>query len=162
NWQLGLSETEPRLAEIAGEIIGNLNEDGYLLLSLEELCQMTGASMEEAEAALRVVQSLDPLGVGARDLKECLLLQLRALGQEGTLPWRIVDEHLQSLENHKFKEIASRTGSSFEAVLAAVEAIKRLIPKPGQKHNPQNVNYVQPEVTIARVGEEFVIIQNDE
>jgi RNA polymerase sigma-54 factor len=161
-WQLGLSETEPRLAEIAGEIIGNLNEDGYLLLTLEELCQLTGASMEEAEAALRVVQALDPLGVGARDLKECLLLQLRAREQEGTLPWRIVEEHLQSLENHKFKEIASRTGSSFEDVLSAVEAIKRLVPKPGQKYNPQNVTYIQPEVTIARVGEEFVIIQNDE
>jgi len=161
-WQLGLSETEPRLAEIADEIIGNLNEDGYLLLTLEELCELTGATAEEAEAALRVVQALDPIGVGARDVKECLLLQLRARGQEDTLQWRIVDEHLQSLENHKFKEIASRTGSSFEAVLAAVEAIKRLIPKPGQKYNPQNVTYIQPEVTIARVGEEFVIIQNDE
>jgi RNA polymerase sigma-54 factor len=162
NWQLGLSECPPRIAEIASEIIGNLNEDGYFLNSLDELCQITGCTMEEAETALRTVQALDPLGVAARDLRECLSLQLEALEMRDTLAWRIVQEHLPSLENHKFKEIASRTGSDFDSVLAAVDTIKHLIPKPGQKYNPQNVNYVQPEVTIARVDEEFVIIQNDE
>jgi len=162
NWQLGLSEVPPRLAEIAREIIGNLDEGGYLLLSLEELCELTGATREEAEQALEIVQALDPIGVGARDLRECLSLQLRARGQEGSLAWRIVQEHLASLENHKFKEIASRTGSDFSEVLQAVDTIKHLIPKPGQKYNPQNVAYIQPEVTIARVGDDFVIMQNDE
>ena len=162
NWQLGLSEVPPRLAEIAREIIGNLDEGGYLLLSLEELCELTGATREEAEQALEIVQALDPIGVGARDLRECLSLQLRARGQEGSLAWRIVQEHLASLENHKFKEIASRTGSDFSEVLRAVDTIKHLIPKPGQKYNPQNVAYIQPEVTIARVGDDFVIMQNDE
>src|SRR5262245_31808920 len=141
---------------------GNLNEDGYFLNSLDELCQITGCTLEEAETALRTVQSLDPLGVAARDLRECLSMQLEALEMRDTLAWRIVQEHLPSLENHKFKEIASRTGSDFDAVLGAVDTIKHLIPKPGQKYNPQNVNYIQPEVTIARVDEEFVIIQNDE
>ncbi|PYV19374.1 MAG: RNA polymerase sigma-54 factor [Acidobacteria bacterium] len=162
NWQLGLSEVPPRLAEIAREIIGNLDEGGYLLLSLEELCELTGATREEAEQALEIVQALDPIGVGARDLRECLSLQLRARGQEGSLAWRVVQEHLASLENHKFKEIASRTGSDFSEVLQAVDTIKHLIPKPGQKYNPQNVAYIQPEVTIARVGDDFVIMQNDE
>src|SRR6058998_1136367 len=78
-WQLGLTETGPRIAEIAREIIGNLNEDGYLVLSLEELCQLTSCTVEEADQVLKLVQSFDPPGVAARDLKECLLLQLEYL-----------------------------------------------------------------------------------
>ncbi len=162
NSQLGLSDADERTVEIARQVIGNLNEDGYLLLSIEELCALTSATVEEAEAALKLVQSFDPLGVAARDLRECLLLQLEARGLKDSLQWRIVSEHLTLLENHKFKELAARTGSSFEAVLQAVDTIKHLIPKPGQKYNPQNVNYVQPEVTIAKVDGEFVIIQNEE
>lgn len=160
--QLGLTETDARTAAIAREIIGNLDEGGYLLLTMEELCALTAATMEEAEAALRMVQSFDPTGVAARDLRECLLLQLEARGLRDTLAWRVVNEHLALLENHKFKEIATRTGESFENVLQSVDAIKRLIPKPGLKYNPQNVAYVQPEVTIAKVDGEFIIIQNDE
>lgn len=160
--QLGLSDADERTAEIARQVIGNLDEDGYLLLTVEELCALTSATAEQAEAALRLVQSFDPIGVAARDLRECLLLQLEARGLRDSLQWKIVSEHLASLENHKFKELAARTGSSFDAVLQAVDTIKHLIPKPGQKYNPQNVNYVQPEVTIAKVDGEFVIIQNEE
>jgi RNA polymerase sigma-54 factor len=161
-WQLGLSDAAPRIVEITREIIGNLNEDGYLLLSMEELCQLTGCSPEEGDAALKTVQSFDPIGVGARDLRECLLLQLGYLEMSGSLAWTIVHDHLSLLENHRFKEIAGRTNSSFEDVLRAVEAIKHLIPKPGLKYNSQKATYVQPEVTIAKVGGEFVILQNDE
>jgi len=162
NWQLRLSFVEPKIADIAREIIGNLNEDGYLLLSMEELMGITGCTEEEAETALRAVQALDPVGVGARDLRECLLLQLQALELRDSLAWKIVEEHLPLLESHKFKEIASRTGSTFSEVLKAVETIRRLIPKPGQKYNPEKATYVQPEVTIAKVDGDYVIIQNDE
>jgi RNA polymerase sigma-54 factor len=162
NWQLGLMEVKPGTAEIARQIIGNLNEDGYLIISLEELCQVAGCSMEEALEALAVVQGMDPTGVGARDLRECLSLQLQNLELQDSLAYRIVQDHLSSLEGHRFKEIASRTGSSFEEVLQAVECIKHLIPKPGQKYNSQKVTYVQPEVTIAKVDNEFVILLNDE
>ena len=162
NWQLGMLELKPGVADVAREIIGNLDEDGYLLLSLEELSNSTGAPAEIVEAALREVQGLDPIGVAARDLRECLSLQLEAAELKDSLAWKIVQEHLPLLETHKFKDIAARTNSSFETVLKAVETIKRLIPKPGQKYNPQKVNYVQPEVTIAKIDAEFVIIQNDE
>ncbi len=162
NWQLGLLDLDPAIVEVAREIIGNLDEDGYLLLSLEELISSTKSTPEAAEAALKAIQGLDPIGVAARDLRECLSLQLEALGLKEGLPWKIVQEHLPLLEGHKFKEIATRTNSSFELVLKAVETIKHLIPKPGQKYNPQKVAYVQPEVTIAKVDGEFVIIQNDE
>ncbi len=162
NWQLGLTDVKPEIAEIARQIMGNLNEDGYLILSLEELCQVSNCTMEEAEEALDVVQAMDPVGIGARDLRECLSLQLKSLKLEESLAYRIVQDHLHSLENRKFKEIAGRTNSNFEQVLDAVDCIKHLIPKPGQKHNNQRVTYVQPEVTIAKVDNDFVILLNDE
>jgi RNA polymerase sigma-54 factor len=162
NWQIGLSDAKPRIAEIAEQIVGNLNEDGYLLTSLEEICQTVQCTIEEANEALELVQSLDPMGVGARDLRECLSLQLKNVDLQGSLAYRIVQEHLALLEGHKFKEIASRTGSTFEEVLLAVDCIKHLIPKPGQKYSNQKATYVQPEVTIAKVDDEFVILLNDE
>jgi RNA polymerase sigma-54 factor len=162
NWQLGLSDAKPRIAEIAGQIIGNLNEDGYLIIGLEELCAGENCTMEEAEEALAAIQAMDPIGIGARDLKECLSLQLQNLDLKESLAYKIVQDFLPTLENHKFKEIASRTGSSFEEVLQAVECIKRLIPKPGLKYNNQKTAYVQPEVTIVKVDDEFIILMNDE
>jgi RNA polymerase sigma-54 factor len=162
NWQLGLSDTKPAIAEIARQIIGNLNEDGYLIIALEELCQVSGCTMEEANEALSIVQAMDPLGIGARDLRECLLLQLQNLDLKDTLAYQIVQEYLSHIETHKFKEIALRTGTSFEEVLQAIDCIKRLIPKPGQKYNNQKATYVQPEVTISKVDDEFVILVNDE
>jgi RNA polymerase sigma-54 factor len=162
NWQLGLSDTRDQIAEVARQIIGNLNEDGYLRMSLEELCQLTGCTIEEAAEALKVVQFMDPVGVGARDLRECLSLQLENLELEESLAYKIVQEHLALLEGHKLKEIAARTETTFEDVVQAVECIKHLIPKPGLKYNNQKTNYVEPEVTIAKVDDEFVIILNDE
>ena len=162
NWQLGLSDTKDQIAEVARQIIGNLNEDGYLRMSLEELCELTGCTMEEAAEALKVVQFMDPVGVGARDLRECLLLQLENLELEESLAYKIVQEHLAVLEGHKLKEIAARTETTFDDVVQAVECIRHLIPKPGLKYNNQKTNYVEPEVTIAKVDDEFVIILNDE
>jgi RNA polymerase sigma-54 factor len=118
--------------------------------------------MQEAEEALEIVQSMDPLGVGSRDLRECLSIQLQSLDLKESLAYTIVQDHLGSIESRKFKEIASQTGSSFEDVLRAVDCIKHLIPKPGQKYSNQRATYVQPEVTIAKVDNEFVILLNDE
>lgn len=162
NWQLGLSDVKPEIAEIATVIIGNLNEDGYFLSGMEELCQMASCTMEEAVEALGVVQAMDPVGVGARDLRECLLIQLESLDLKQSLACRIVQEHLALLEVRKYKEIAGLTGSTFEEVLQAVDCIKHLIPKPGQKYNKTEATYVQPEVTISKVDDEFVITLNDE
>ncbi len=162
NWQLGLSEVQPGIAEIARHIIGNLNEDGYLIITRDELCLIAGCTPEDAVKALEIVQSMDPVGVGARDLRECLLIQLRNLDLEESLAYKIVQDHLALLESHRLKEIASRTGSSFEEVLQAVDCIKHLIPRPGQKYNSQKATYVQPEVTISKVDDEFVVLLNDE
>jgi RNA polymerase sigma-54 factor len=162
NWQLGLLDVKPETALVAAEIIGNLNEDGYLSLSLEELSEVCGCRITEAEEALRIVQDMDPIGVGARDLCECLLLQLANLEMKDGLAWKIIEEHSGLLEGRKFKEIASAAGASFGEVLQAVEIIKGLIPKPGQKYSSQRATYVQPEVVITKVDGEFVILINDE
>ncbi len=161
-FQLGMAETEERIAAIAEQIIGNLNQDGYLVIDLEELCQLAQCSMDEAEEALALVQCFDPTGVAARNLSECLAIQLEALDMEGELSWRIVKDHLHLVEHHKYQEIATKTGATFAEVLGAVESIRQLIPKPGQKYNPERTTYVQPEVTIAKVDGEYVIIQNDD
>lgn len=162
NWQLGLLEAPARIVEIATEIVGNLDDDGYLPISLDELRELSGCTPEEAEQALRLVQGLDPTGVGARDLRECLLLQLSAAGLGESLSAVIIRDHLQLLEAHRFKEIATRAGATFEEVLKAVDTIRHLIPKPGQKHNPETAMFVQPEVTISKVNGEFLIQLNDE
>jgi len=132
NWQLGLSDAKPRIAEIAKQIIGNLSEDGYLLLGIEELCEVSNCTPEEAAEALATVQAMDTVGIGARDLRECLSLQLESLELKESLAYKIVQDHLSLLESHKFKEIAARTGALFEEVLQAVDCIKHLIPKPGR------------------------------
>jgi RNA polymerase sigma-54 factor len=119
-------------------------------------------TLEEANEALQLVQAMDPLGVGSRDLSECLLLQLRSLDLQESLAYKIIQDHLPLLEGHKFREIAARTGTAFEEVLQAVDSIKHLIPKPGQKYNNQKTTYVQPEVTISKVDDEFLILMNDE
>lgn len=163
NWQLGLTaDVPPGIEEIARQIIGNLNEDGYLIISLEELCEVASCTMEDAMTALEVVQTMDPLGVGSRDLRECLSIQLKSVDLKESLAYKIVQDHLSLLELHRFKEIASSTGTTFEEVLRAVDCIKHLIPKPGQKYSNQKATYVQPEVTIAKVDNEFVILLNDE
>jgi len=162
NWQLGLSDATPKIAAIASQIIGNLSEDGYLLISIEELCEVSGCTPEEAGEALAIVQAMDPVGVAARDLRECLSIQLESLELKDSLAYKIIQDHLSLLESHKFKDIAVRTGASFEDVLQAVDCIKHLIPKPGQKYNDQKATYVQPEVSIAKVDDEFVILLNDE
>jgi RNA polymerase sigma-54 factor len=162
NWQLGLSDTKPNIAEIAKQIIGNLNEDGWLIIPLEELCQIAYCTTEEAVEALSIVQAMDPVGIGARDLRECLSLQLQSLDLKDTLTYRIVQEYLPFIESRKFKEIAARTETSFEEVLHAIDCIKHLIPKPGLKFSNQKAAYVQPEVTIAKVDDNFLILLNDE
>lgn len=160
--QLGLAEAPDKIKGIAEQIIGNLDQNGYLLITQEELCQLTNCIMEEAEEALKLVQSFDPTGVAARDLRECLLIQLWAQGEEGTLAEKLVDECLPLIEARKFKEIGAKLSCKFEDIKEALEVIKHLIPRPGLKYNTQSTQYVQPEVYVTKVDNEYVIQLNDE
>src|SRR6478735_11719470 len=113
-WQLSMQTDDPLTREIGTAIVGNLDDDGALVASLEELASMGPWPAADVERALRLVQSFDPTGVAARDLQECLLLQLRHLGLEGTPTDRIVTEHLRLLQNHQVPEIARKMGMSIE------------------------------------------------
>jgi len=161
-WQLDMSVSSPTLKEIGRSIIGNLNEDGYLRASLEEIQRMSGHSMERVRETLELVQGFDPVGVAARDLVECLCLQLAHLGQAGTAAETIVRHHLDKLQNRRYKELAEAVGLDMEDLKAELEIIRHLDPRPGQKYNVQRSNYVVPDVYVVKIGEEYEILLNDE
>src|ERR1051326_8055170 len=157
---------ESSLAEdqwpIAEMLIGNIDEYGYLKASLEELSTSTGVPQEKILAVLKVIQTFDPPGVGARDLRECLLLQLERSGQRNTLEYRIVDEFMDALGKRRIPEIARGTGQSVDDVQAALERIARLEPRPGRAFLPDNDQYILPEVFVQKVGDDFSVTTNNE
>jgi len=124
---------------IAEMLIGNIDEYGYLKAAIEELAGSTGLEGDKILAVLKVIQTFDPPGVGARDLRECLLLQLERSGQKGTLEYRIVDEFMDALGKRRIPEIARGTGQSVDEVQAALERIARLEPRPGRKKKKKNI-----------------------
>ena len=162
NWQLSLASVPEKTLQLALEIVGNLDSDGYLKITLEDFCAAEECSVEEAEEALELVQSLDPIGVGARTLQECLLLQLRPMKGDLSLEERIISEYLPLIQAHKHKEVCSKLGCDPEDLAAALEVIRSLNPKPGQRYNPSEAQYIIPEVTIAKVDNEFVALLNDD
>ncbi len=161
-WQLDLTTSSPLRKEIGRAIIGNLDEDGYLVASLEEIREMGDYPAQEVEATLRMIQGFDPVGVAARDLAECLAIQLRHLGQSGTAAERIVREHLQLLEKRRYKELADILGLELEDLMAEVEIIRGLDPRPGRKYNRAEGHYVVPDVYVVKVGDEYQVLLNEE
>src|SRR5439155_1352913 len=123
-WQLSMQTDEPLMKEIGSAIIGNLDDDGYLVASFEELAAMGPWPVEDVERALRLIQGFDPTGVAARDLQECLLLQLRHVGLEGTATEKIVTEHLRLLQNHQVPEIARKLGMTIDDLKEHIEVIR--------------------------------------
>jgi RNA polymerase sigma-54 factor len=161
-WQLNLSELMPEIKSIAEYLIGNINEDGYLMTSVEEAAASLRVATEAVEQALAAVQSFDPLGVGARDLQESLLIQLRAHGLGGTLAESLVSEYLPLLEKKKYKEIAKALGCELKDIGQALEVIRRLSPNPGQQYNSREPVYIRPDVYIYKISGEYQIVLNDE
>ena len=161
-WQLSVTVCSDTVSEIAETIIGNLNEDGYLTVTLEELAQNGRYSMDDVEEALAVVQEFDPLGVGARDLRECLLTQLRTLDPQNTLAQQIVSDHLKQLQSNQFKEIARALNRPVELVKRAVEVIKKLDPRPGLRYNKAETRLVEPDVYFRRVDNEWQVFMNED
>src|SRR5574338_1167082 len=163
-WQLSLnqSEDDEQLRDIGGAIIGNLDDDGYLVASVEEIAAMGDWPVADVEKALQHVQTFDPIGVAARDLQECLWLQIRHLGLEGTPTEKIVTEHLRLLQNHQVPEIARRLGMTIDDLKEHIEIIRNLDPKPGSRYNPQQSQYVIPDVYVVKVEDQYVAMLNEE
>ncbi len=150
------------LKEIGAAIIGNLDDDGYLVASVEEIAAMGDWPVATVERALQHVQTFDPIGVAARDLQECLWLQIRHIGLEGSPAEKIVTEHLRLLQNHQVPEIARKLGMTIEDLKEHIEIIRNLDPKPGSRYNPSQSQYVIPDVYVVKVEDQYVATLNEE
>ena len=161
-WQLSIQSDNEQLRELGSAIIGNLDDDGYLVASVEEIAAMGDWSVEAVTRALAHIQTFDPIGVAARDLQECLLLQIRHLGLEGTPTEKIVSEHLRLLQNHQVPELARRLGLTIDELKDHIEIIKHLDPKPGSRYNPSQSQYVIPDVYVVKVEDHYEVFLNEE
>jgi RNA polymerase sigma-54 factor len=147
---------------IAEMLIGNIDEYGYLKATLEELSFSTGVPAEKILEVLKVIQSFDPPGVGARDLRECLMLQLERSDQQNSLEYRIVRDFMEALGKRRIPEIARGTDTEVDEVQDALENIARLEPRPGRAYLPDNDQYILPEVFVQRSGDDYVVTTNNE
>jgi RNA polymerase sigma-54 factor len=163
-WQLNLNlqTTEDGVREVGAAIIGNIDEDGYLVASLDEIAALGSWDIALVERALEHVQAFDPIGVGARDLQECLLLQLRHLGLAGTPAETLVRDHLRLLQNHRIPELARLLGLEPEEIKSHIELIKNLDPKPGARYTPADSQYVIPDVYIAKTDDGYKAMLNED
>jgi RNA polymerase sigma-54 factor len=171
-WQLGLANVEDPVRMACRSIIGNLNEDGYLCavdesgreipIMLEEIAESGEHSLEDVQKALEVVQQFDPHGVAARDLRECLMIQLRALGEDDCFSMDIVRDHLAKLQNKQYKDIARAMGLQLEEIMDAIEIVKALDPRPGQKYNRTAARTIEPDVYIVKVDGEYRAVTNED
>ena len=164
-WQLSLGkgdDEDPLIREIGSAIIGNLDDDGYLVASVEEIAAMGSWPVDEVQRVLGLIQGCDPIGVAARDLQECLLLQISHLGLEGTASETIIRDHLRLLQNHQGQEIARRLDMSIDELKHHIEVIRQLDPKPGSRHNPASSQYVIPDVYVVKVEDRYVAMLNED
>ena len=160
-WQLRTSELSREDSELASQVIGNIDRNGYLSCSIEEIAELCSSSVEDAQRVLSVVQEPDPSGVAARNLRECLLIQLDQQGLSGTLAWTIVDRHLPRLEIRRYDLIAKEEEVSIDDVYGAVKTIQSLEPRPGRPFVSEAPVYITPDIYVRKVGEEYVISLND-
>ena len=162
-WQLSLQPgDDPRLRDVGSAIIGNLDDDGYLVASVAEIAAMGEWDAADVERVLRVVQGFDPVGVAARGLQECLMLQLAHLGLDGTVAETIVRDHLTLLQNQQGQDIARRLGLTIDELKHHVGVIRRLDPRPGNRYNPAASQHVIPDVYVVKIEDRYVAMLNED
>jgi RNA polymerase sigma-54 factor len=159
-WQLHMSATDEDFRYIGENIIGNLNDDGYLEAPLEEIAQATGQPEDKVAAALEMIQNFDPVGIAARDARESLLIQIQFQNLQGTIVERIILDHLRDLEEKKYEQIAKKLSVTLQEILSAVSIITQLDPKPGRMYSDEETIYITPDIYVFRVGDDYVIQQN--
>lgn len=162
NWQLQMADLSEEIEEVCRFIIGNLDSDGYLTLSSEEICEALNVLEADIEEALHVVQHMDPLGVGSRSLQECLLVQMDAQEVDNPLAYKLVTEYLDLLEKKKFHEIARAMKCELDEIGKAMDILRCCCPKPGQKYGGEEPVYIRPDVYMYKVDDEYQIMLNDE
>ncbi|MBN1826371.1 MAG: RNA polymerase factor sigma-54 [Candidatus Eisenbacteria bacterium] len=159
--QLRIVAEDEEIVRIGEFLIGSLDDRGYLTLSVEEAAESVGASVEEVEKALRLLQTFDPSGVGARDLRECLLIQLDQDGRRDTRVWRIVHDHFDDLVQNRYMDLAKKLKTTPKEIQAAAAEIGRLNPRPGMLYSAEDPRYIAPDLVVDRVDEEYVVYLND-
>ena len=160
--QMRFSDMTDEQRPIAEMIIGNIDDKGYLKGSIDELSFSTSIPAEEIIEILRVIQGFHPAGVGARDVRECLMLQLERLGREKTLEYKIIRDYMEALSKRKMPEIARGLGLSVDQVQDAIERIGHLEPHPGRDFLPDDERYISAEVFVQKVGEDYIVTTNNE
>ena len=161
-WQLLMTFQEKEQKTIGNLIIGNLDKDGYLKVSVEELVESSKSTTEKVNKILSLMQTFDPIGVCARDLSECLLIQANHFGLNNTVVTDIISNHLKHLENKNYKAVARALKVSIEEILSAVNVITALEPKPGRQFSDEEPQYIIPDIFVYKFENEFVIMINDE
>jgi len=161
-WQIQLANFSDEEKRAAGWILGNLDDDGYLKASTEELARQSGVGEETVARALQKVQRLDPAGVAAGDLRECLLLQIDALAIDDPLVRGLVESHLDLLQKRDFRRIVREMAVSMEEVAAAAHAISQLEPRPGRSFGGEDPIYIIPDIYVYKVADDFHIVLNED
>jgi RNA polymerase sigma-54 factor len=178
--QTRMLDLSPRQQLLAEEFIGNIAEDGYLGATLEDIVNGVNQVLQqhaeeaegdvtpppaytlaEAEEMLRIIQKLDPPGVGARDLRECLLLQLEARGETDTLVYRLVKEAFDDLKAHRWSDLGKRFSLEASQVQSVADELAKLDPKPGLQHSAANDSYITPDLTVEKIDGEYKVFLND-
>jgi RNA polymerase sigma-54 factor len=161
-WQLNLTSVDDECKRVGEHIIGNLDEDGYLRATMDELSAATGATIDTVKHALTQVQKFDPPGVAARDLQECLLIQVRQLDAESSLVETIVKDYFSFLQRKNYPGVARKLGVPLPAVEVAAKVIENMEPKPGRSFGGEDPVYIIPDIYVVRDGNNFTILLNDE
>src|SRR6202162_2281765 len=161
-WQLSMSVATAAVREIATYLVGNTDAGGYLRVAREEIRAAGYEDEGDVEKALALVRSFDPPGVCAFDLPDCLMIQIRALGIENALIEKIVTEHWPEFLNRQFQQLSRAIGVPLSELQAVLEIIKNLEPKPGRKYSSERTIYVEPDVAVRKIGDEYVIQLNED
>ena len=161
-WQLNLSKFDETETRIGAEIIGNIDEDGYLRSTVEDIARSCECEEDTVVSVLSRIQDFDPPGVAARDLRECLLVQVQQLGLQGSVVDLILRGHLKDLETRRYKQIARALNVSLQDILTAAKVISSLDPKPGHIFASEDIHYISPDIFVYKVGDDYVVVLNDE
>jgi RNA polymerase sigma-54 factor len=161
-WQLNLGKFTSEETRVGAEVIGNIDEDGYFRASLEEVATACKVDEECVAKILAKIQDFDPMGVGARDLRECLLIQVRLLEMGGTVVEAIIRDHLKDLEIRNYRQICRALGIEIKDILLASRIIAGMDPKPGRLFLQDDIQYISADIFVYKVGEEYVVTLNED
>ncbi|MCD6192483.1 MAG: RNA polymerase factor sigma-54 [Candidatus Aminicenantes bacterium] len=162
NWQASLTFFQAKDREIAQYIIGNINEDGFLEVPVEEIAKHLGVTVNRVEQIREKIKRFDPVGVASRDFKEALLTQFEYYQIEAPLARKIIEKHLSLLEKSDYQQLARELGISLSEIKHHIDLIRQLNPKPGRKYSQEKISYVVPDIIVTKEGDDYRIELNNE